>query len=266
MCCSNGLVYRQDPNAMGPGIGPAVVPAASSLPPPPPSLPLPPNPVVAAGDGFTAATVSAAPQPSVPVFNLAPGQAAPVVLPPLHYQGLTAAQPFGYAPPPPGLHPSRLAALGGPPPSIAGTVRSADEMMADGQFGAVQRPRVHRPDGTLWPEETWIAYHPVGFRVPKGSTRSSETFDRNPLQSTSSCLIILRNQSGSLMGRRSQSQKSHFPRSYRPCEIASLARSNRQYRSVGCDCRWAPLPYLTARHSHSTMSKKERRYHLSYGR
>ena len=155
---------------MGPGIGPAVVPATSSLPPPPPSLPLPPNPSVAAGDaGYTAATVSAAPQPSVPMFNLAPGQAAPVVLPPLHYQGLTAAQPFGYAPPPPGMHPSRLAALGGPPPPVAGTVRSADEMMADGQFGAVQRPRVQRrPDGALWPEDTWIAYHPVGFQGSKG--------------------------------------------------------------------------------------------------
>ena len=152
---------------MGPGIGPAVVPASSSLPPPPPSLPLPPNPADA---GFTAATVSAAPQPSVPVFNLAPGQAAPVVLPPLHYQGLTAAQPFGYAPPPPGMHPARLAALGGPPPPLAGTVRSADEMMSDGQFGAVQRPRVQRrPDGTLWPEETWIAYHPVGFEFQRDS-------------------------------------------------------------------------------------------------
>lgn len=172
MRCLNSLVYRQDPNAMGPGIGPAVVPATTSLPPPPPSLPLPPNPVVAAGDGgFTAATVSAAPQPSVPAFNLAPGQAAPVVLPPLHYQGLAASQPFGYAPPPPGMHPTRIAALGGPPPSLAGTVRSADEMMADGQFGVVQQPRVQRrPDGTLWPEETWIAYHPVSFRVQKGST------------------------------------------------------------------------------------------------
>lgn len=150
---------------MGPGIGPAVVPATSSLPPAPASLPLPPNPAAVSSDaGFTAATVSAAPQPSVPMFNLAPGQAAPVVLPPLHYQGLTAAQPFGYAPPPPGMHPARLAALGGPPPSVAGTVRSADEMMAEGHFGAVPRPRVQRrPDGTLWPEGTWIAYHPVSF-------------------------------------------------------------------------------------------------------
>ena len=163
---------------MGPGIGPAVVPATSSLPPPPPSLPLPPNPTVATSDaGFTAATVSAAPQPSVPIFNLAPGQAAPVVLPPLHYQGLTAAQPFGYAPPPPGMHPARLAALGGPPPPVAGTVRSADEMMADSQFGAVQRPRVQRqPDGALWPERNWIAYHPVGFQW---STRVSSLIRRS---------------------------------------------------------------------------------------
>jgi len=89
-------IYSIKPNF----IGPTVVPATSSLPPTPPaSLPLPPNPGVASGDaGFTAATVSAAPrpQPSVPMYNLAPGQAASVVLPPLHYQGLTVAQPFSY--------------------------------------------------------------------------------------------------------------------------------------------------------------------------
>lgn len=193
---------------MGPGIGPAVAPATSSLPPAPASLPLPPNPAVAAGDaGFTAATVSAAPQPSVPIYNLAPGQAAPVVLPPLHYQGLTAAQPFGYAPPPPGMHPARLAALGGPPPPVAGTVRSADEMMAEGQFGNVPRARVQRrPDGTLWPEESWIAYHPVSLQGFKGVHSDLRLF-RSPSQSTSSYLITLQSQSGSLMGRPSQSQK-----------------------------------------------------------
>ena len=142
--------------SIGPGIGPAATPAALSLPPPPSSLPA--NPATFGGDqGFVGASMSAAPQASTNMYSLAPGQAQPVVLPPLHYQGLASSQPFGYTPAPPGMHPSRAAAM-------AGTVRSADEMLDGDSSGgpSMKRARVGRmPDGSFYPEETWMSHHPV---------------------------------------------------------------------------------------------------------
>jgi len=92
------------------------------------------------------------------------------MLPTLHYQGLDAAQPFGYQPPPaapPMMHPSRLAALAvspvGTPPQI-GMVRSADEMEGvDGQDGMppAKRQKVAKlPAGQYYPEQDWINMHP----------------------------------------------------------------------------------------------------------
>ena len=124
--------FSQDAAEIGPGIGPAATPAPlTSLPPPPASLPpLPTQGAGASNSAYTAATVSSGPQPP----SLYP-QPAPVMLPPLHYQGMDAPQPFGYQPPPPGapmMHPARMAAMAGSPPMgtppQAGMVRSADEM------------------------------------------------------------------------------------------------------------------------------------------
>jgi splicing factor 3A subunit 1 len=138
----------------------------TGLPPPPASLPAPPQ---ASGSGsYSAATVSSGPQPA----SIYPGQPAPVMLPPLHYQGMDAAQPFGYqpAPPgstsaPPGMHPSRIAALaaGGPigTPPLTGTVRSADEMDADGMPPAKRQKVAKLPGGQCYPEADWINMHPV---------------------------------------------------------------------------------------------------------
>ncbi|KAH9951387.1 Pre-mRNA splicing factor PRP21 like protein-domain-containing protein [Amylocystis lapponica] len=157
----------QEAGAIGPGIGPAAVPAAmTSLPPPPASLPAPPMQGGGPGDSaYSAATISSGPQPA----SLYPNQAAPVMLPPLHYQGMDAAQPFGYQPPPNGppmMHPARAAVIGaagpmGTPPQ-AGMVRSADEMEGAGdEIPPAKRQRVQKlPGGQLYPEADWISMHP----------------------------------------------------------------------------------------------------------
>lgn len=103
-----------------------------------------------------------------------PGQPTPVMLPPLHYQGMDAAQPFGYqpAPPgsangPPGMHPSRLAALAaGGPMGIspqAGMVRSADEMEGVESMPAKRQKIAKLPGGQYYPEADWISMHPVSI-------------------------------------------------------------------------------------------------------
>lgn len=99
-------------------------------------------------------------------------QPPPVMLPPLHYQGMDAAQPFGYQPPPvagPGMHPSRMAALAaanGQLQSVqTGTVRTADEMEGGDEMPPAKRQRVAKlPGGQLYPEADWIGMHPVSLR------------------------------------------------------------------------------------------------------
>jgi len=121
------------------------------------------------------------------------GGMPPVMLPPLHYSGMDPSQPFTYQPPgapgqPPGMggmgmHPSRLAALAGgpmgtptpPPPPQAGMVRSADQMMMDGNgtpgedgVPPAKRQRVQRlPAGQYYPEESWIEWHkePISVQI-----------------------------------------------------------------------------------------------------
>ena len=87
------------------------------------------------------------------------------MLPPLHYQGLDAAQPFGYQPPAAGMHPLRMGANGSLQGPQAGMVRSADEMegVVD-ETPPAKRQRVAKlPGGGLYPEADWIAMHPVSF-------------------------------------------------------------------------------------------------------
>ena len=160
--CHAHLLCRQETNAIGPGIGPAAAPPPlATLPPAPASLPAPPQ---AAGSGaYSAATISSGPQPAS-AFNQ-----PPVMLPPLHYQGLDAAQPFGYQPPVSGMHPSRMAALAAANGSMqsaqTGMVRSADEMEgAVDELPPAKRQRVAKlPGGNLYPEDDWIAMHPVSL-------------------------------------------------------------------------------------------------------
>jgi len=89
------------------------------------------------------------------------------MLPPLHYQGLDAAQPFGYQPPPaaaigpPGMHPSRLAALAAGGPMQGGVVRSADDMEGGEEQPPAKRQKIAKlPGGQYYPENDWINMHP----------------------------------------------------------------------------------------------------------
>ncbi|KAK0210563.1 Pre-mRNA splicing factor PRP21 like protein-domain-containing protein [Desarmillaria ectypa] len=148
----------QEANAIGPGIGPAAVPPPlTSLPPAPASLPAPPQGLGSAS--YSAATVSSGPQPASMY------QPPPVMLPPLHYQGMDAAQPFGYQPPPAGVHPTRMAALAAANSTLqaqAGMVRSADEMegVVD-EIPPAKRQKVAKvPGSQMYSEDDWITMHP----------------------------------------------------------------------------------------------------------
>ncbi|KAG5645012.1 hypothetical protein DXG03_007289 [Asterophora parasitica] len=169
----------QDANAIGPGIGPAAVPPPlATLPPAPASLPAPPQ----SAGAYQAATISSGPQPASAYSNQPP----PVMLPPLHYQGLDAAQPFGYQPPAPGMHPSRQAALAAANTALqaqTGQVRSADEMEGGADnIPPAKRQRVAKlPGGQLYPEADWLAMHPhpISLRVqlPEDSTKPEWKLD-----------------------------------------------------------------------------------------
>lgn len=143
-----------------------------SLPVPPPSLPAPPlkntSTTTTVDPAYSAATVSAGPQPAS-VFSAQP---TPVILPPLHFQGIDASQPFGYQPSPPGapgMHPSRIAALANGGPIQAGMIRTADQM--DGapvdDIPPAKRQRVARMPNHVYPEQDWINLHPapISLRV-----------------------------------------------------------------------------------------------------
>lgn len=129
---------------------------------------------------------------------------APVMLPPLHYQGLDSPQPFGLQPPPQvppagmaaspplGMHPSRMAALavgtppipggggaGGGGPQV-GMVRSAEQMegieSAGDNVPPAKKQRVARvPGSQLYPEQNWIDLHPVRLFFSKKKKLKKDT-------------------------------------------------------------------------------------------
>ncbi|VDC07888.1 unnamed protein product [Peniophora sp. CBMAI 1063] len=160
----------QETNAIGPGIGPAAVPPPMAAPPP---VALPNKPVGASthsAPAYEAATVSSGPQPA----SMYPNAPPPVMLPPLHYQGLESAQPFGYQPPV-GVAPSPRPPPAFSPPGTnsnstpvgAGMVRGADEMDQD-SIPPAKRQRVAKlPGGQYYPESDWINLHPhpISLRV-----------------------------------------------------------------------------------------------------
>ncbi|KAI0340612.1 hypothetical protein BDW22DRAFT_1360020 [Trametopsis cervina] len=164
----------QETSAIGPGIGPAAAPAPlTTLPPAPASLPAPP--IHSNGPAYTAATVSSGPQPASAYPQ------PPVMLPPLHYQGLDSVQPFGFQPPQmmPGRPP-----MGMPPPGVpqAGMVRSADEMGGEDNIPPAKRQKVAKlPGGAYYPEDDWINLHPhpisLQIQLPKDSTNEAWKMD-----------------------------------------------------------------------------------------
>lgn len=157
-------------------IGPSVGPSTSSLPINP-SLPanpttLPPPAFDPTGVYSAGATVFAAPQP----------------LPPPH-PSLPAMPAFSMAPP--GIHPSRLAAMGMPSP-VAGVVRSAEEMGGDGaQQAAAKRPRVEKlPEGRYYTETDWVNLHNVSITLNSIAVTIISFTDRSRKYRTSRCLSI----------------------------------------------------------------------------
>ncbi|THU99385.1 hypothetical protein K435DRAFT_853425 [Dendrothele bispora CBS 962.96] len=146
----------QEGNAIGPGIGPAAVPPPlTSLPPPPASLPAPPQ--ASANPAFATATVSSGPQPAS-VY-----QPPPVMLPPLHFQGIDSTQAFGYQPSS-GM-PTRMGNMTPANNALqpqAGTVRPADQMEGgEDDIPPAKRQKVNKLPGTqISSEEDWIAMHP----------------------------------------------------------------------------------------------------------
>ena len=88
------------------------------------------------------------------------------MLPPLHYQGLDAAQPFGYQPPAAPMMGRIPPGPGMVPPPQAGVVRSADEMEGaaeDGMPPAKRQKVAKLPGGQYYPEQDWINMHSVRF-------------------------------------------------------------------------------------------------------
>lgn len=169
---------------IGPSVGPSSsLPINPSLPANPTTLPPPafdPTGVYSAG-----ATVFAAPQP----------------LPPPH-PSLPAMPSFSMAPP--GIHPSRLAAMGMPSP-VAGVVRSADEMGGEGtQQAAAKRPRVEKlPEGRYYTEADWQNLHNVSKVLDFEFHRSRNhiclpvaKYRTNRCRSTYSCHRIQNSPSG----------------------------------------------------------------------
>ncbi|KAF9792348.1 Pre-mRNA splicing factor PRP21 like protein-domain-containing protein [Thelephora terrestris] len=161
----------QEAGAIGPGIGPASAPPMplANLPAPP-SLPQVPSQATGA---YSAATVSSGPQPA----SVYQPQPAPIVLPPLHYQGPHAAQPFGYQPPPVGV-PTNLIPQ-------TGMVRTADQM--DGETPGSDLPPAKRqkvaklPNGQYYPEADWVNLHPLpislNVQLPNEPSKPEWKFD-----------------------------------------------------------------------------------------
>lgn len=147
------MVFRQQANAIGPGIGPAAIPGPlTSLPPPHASLPAPPQ--ASSNPAYLTATVSSGPQPASAY------QTPPVMLPPLHFQGVDPTPGFGFQSAP-GMHPSRVAALAaanGVLQSQAGVVRTADQMEdVEDDIPPAKRQKVNKvPGSQIYSEEDWI--------------------------------------------------------------------------------------------------------------
>ncbi|KAF9066881.1 Pre-mRNA splicing factor PRP21 like protein-domain-containing protein [Rhodocollybia butyracea] len=170
----------QQTNAIGPGIGPAAIPAPlTSLPPPHASLPAPPQ--ASSNPAYSTATISSGPQPASAY------QTPPVMLPPLHFQGIESNQPFGYQPSTaPGMHPSRVAALAaanGVLQSQAGVIRTADQMEGvEDDIPPAKRQRVNKiPGSQIYSEDDWITMHPhpisLQIQLPMDATKPEWKLD-----------------------------------------------------------------------------------------
>ena len=136
------LLPRADISSIGPTIGPNInpIPATSSLPPPPISLPQNPNTLASAHPN---AVITAEPQPAS-AASYSSSMQHPLPVPP---GGMV-----------PGMHPSRLAALGGTlPPRPADGVPEGEPV--------AKRPRIERIEGHFYPVSL------SGFMISSGRPR-----------------------------------------------------------------------------------------------
>ncbi|KZO95146.1 hypothetical protein CALVIDRAFT_538290 [Calocera viscosa TUFC12733] len=145
---SKGLGVMADSSvpSIGPALGPGITPASAALNAP--ALP-----------EYANAVISAAPQPATaPVYG-GPGASA------LQQPGFTPAPatPAGFAPP--GMHPSRLAALSSTPGGSATPEATESEIPVSEQQPPAKRQRVERYDGHTYSEADWLAMHPEPISI-----------------------------------------------------------------------------------------------------
>jgi len=149
--------------AIGPSIGPSI---PSSLPPPPISLPQNPTTLPSSSE-YAGAVISAGPQPasaSGPAMMYHPLPPTPAAFVPsavgmggMGGPGMGMGMGMPAMGPPPGMHPSRLAALGAGAGAGLPT-RPAEDM---GDQPTAKRQRIERlPEGHYYPEQDWINLHP----------------------------------------------------------------------------------------------------------
>jgi hypothetical protein len=145
------------------------------------------------------------------------------MLPPLHYQGLSAPQPFGYQPP---VAVPGGPLLGGPLPPQVGAVRSADQMDDAGDVPPAKRQKVAKlPGGQYYPEQDWINMHPVrGILSIVFGSFSPTHHDVAPYLVTSST-----------------SERSEQARMEARWKCGHVARATAEYARIN-----APRPYLTS--------------------
>ncbi|TRM61735.1 Pre-mRNA splicing factor PRP21 like protein-domain-containing protein [Schizophyllum amplum] len=157
----------QEAGAIGPGIGPASIPAPLTG-----SSSLPPGPRAAGGasnPAYSAATITSGPQPA----SAYPPQQS-TMLPPMQYQGGQPGQGYNYQQP----------GMPSMPPAQTGQVRSAEEMEG-GEAEAAPPPKRQRvaklPGGQLYPEADWIGMHPypisLQVQLPEDETKPEWKLD-----------------------------------------------------------------------------------------
>ncbi|KZT59751.1 hypothetical protein CALCODRAFT_493254, partial [Calocera cornea HHB12733] len=158
---SKGLGVMADSSvpSIGPALGPGITPAPAALNAP--ALP-----------EYANAVVSAAPQPATaPVYG-GPGASVGSFTP-------APAPPAGFAPP--GMHPSRLAALSATPGGSATPTPDEAATPPEAEQPPAKRQRIERYDGHTYSEADWLAMHPepisIQVQLPNAEDNPGWHFD-----------------------------------------------------------------------------------------
>ena len=176
------------------------------------------------------------------------------MLPPLHYQGLDSAQPFGYQPPPPvRVPPLNTPAV--PSPGLAGTVRPADQIEGDtDDVPPTKRQRVAKlPGGQYYPEQDWVNMHTVRLYLlsmlgpMKTDDRARAAPDLTPGPVTD--------------GHQQARVEVGWYNCDNPGSAAELARFDTARPHHRCDwqraIRWASNPFIQRKNAHESQYYRE---------